>query len=60
MGMIAGLVLAFTYRSIGPQRKVYEWPEEEDEDESNDQDNNSPQNTFTINYTPKEQSPDKD
>ena len=35
MGGIAGLVLAFFYKGVGPQRKQYTWdfePEEEDED----------------------------
>lgn len=31
MGLILGVVLAWAYKDVGPQRKVYEWPEEEDE-----------------------------
>lgn len=33
MGAIAGLVFAFSFRDVGPQRKVYEWPEDDEEDE---------------------------
>lgn len=40
MGMIAGIVLAYSYRDVGPQRKVYEWPDDEDED--------SGMNEFTV------------
>lgn len=32
MGFIAGVVLAWAYKDIGPQRKVYEWPEDEDDE----------------------------
>ncbi|MFH1121087.1 MAG: rhomboid family intramembrane serine protease [Bacteroidota bacterium] len=32
MGIVAGIVLAFAYRKSGPQVRVYEWPEEEEED----------------------------
>jgi membrane associated rhomboid family serine protease len=31
MGLIAGLVLAIYFRSHGPQRKKYEWQDEEDD-----------------------------
>lgn len=31
MGLILGIVLAWAYKDVGPQRKVYEWPEEDDE-----------------------------
>jgi membrane associated rhomboid family serine protease len=37
MGTIAGIVLAYAYRTIGPQRAVYHWPEEEEEDELGDE-----------------------
>ncbi len=33
LGMVAGIILAFFYRYDGPQRRVYEW---EDEEEEND------------------------
>lgn len=32
MGMIAGVVLALYYKNRGPQRKIYEWEEDEDEE----------------------------
>jgi hypothetical protein len=35
LGGIAGIVLAFGFRFYGPQRKVYEW-EDDDDDESPD------------------------
>lgn len=59
MGMVAGLVLAFTYRSIGPQRKVYEWPEEEEEDENNFPDGTPGPDTYTDTVLPNDQSPDR-
>jgi len=31
LGLLAGVLTALFYRSAGPQRKVYEWPEEDDE-----------------------------
>jgi membrane associated rhomboid family serine protease len=35
-GMLAGILLAFYYRKEGPQRKVYEWEQEDDENEDED------------------------
>lgn len=32
-GAIAGVLVAFNYRKEGPQRRVYEWPEEDDDEE---------------------------
>ncbi len=32
-GLIVGLLLSFYYRKSGPQRKTYEWEEEDDEEE---------------------------
>lgn len=32
-GAIAGVLVAFNYRKEGPQRRVYEWENEEDEDD---------------------------
>ena len=32
LGGLAGILIAFAYRSEGPQRNVYHWDEEEDED----------------------------
>ena len=34
MGLIAGIVLAVYYRKSGPQRKEWEWGEEDDDDSS--------------------------
>jgi hypothetical protein len=31
-GSLAGMLFAFVYRKEGPQRKVYQWEEEEDDD----------------------------
>lgn len=36
MGLVAGVILAFAFRSSGPQIKKYEWSE--DEDDPNDED----------------------
>jgi membrane associated rhomboid family serine protease len=41
LGMIAGIVLAFIYRKEGPQRKVYEW-ENEEEDRNDEDDEHQP------------------
>ena len=35
MGILAGVILAIFYRKAGPQRKVYEWEEEDEEDSIN-------------------------
>lgn len=32
MGLLSGSILAIWYRKSGPQRKVYEWNEDEEED----------------------------
>jgi membrane associated rhomboid family serine protease len=32
-GMIAGIILAFYYRKEGPQRRIYDWEQEDDEEE---------------------------
>jgi len=39
MGLLAGTVLAVYYRKSGPQRKVYDWENEEEEDDENDEEN---------------------
>lgn len=31
MGFISGVILAFAYRTSGPQEKKYEWPEDDDD-----------------------------
>lgn len=54
-GSIAGLILAYHYRNIGPQRKVYEWENEDEEEDDDGQDDihhdSKPnQNPITINY----------
>lgn len=40
-GGVAGLILAYNYRKIGPQRKVYDWESEEDSDEATNDDNHT-------------------
>lgn len=32
LGGLAGIVIAFAYRNEGPQRKIYQWDEDEDDD----------------------------
>lgn len=47
-GLISGVILAFYYRKEGPQRKVYDW---EDEDEYTDDGEDQQNETgITINY----------
>lgn len=36
-GLLAGILLAFNYRKEGPQRRVYEWENEEDTDDGEPQ-----------------------
>lgn len=36
-GTISGLILAIIYRKQGPQRKIYEWEDEEDDGEESEQ-----------------------
>lgn len=33
MGFLAGIILAYAYRKNGPEKKVYEWPDEEADEE---------------------------
>ncbi|MCE3228069.1 MAG: rhomboid family intrarane serine protease [Bacteroidetes bacterium] len=58
-GAIAGLLVAFNYRKEGPQRKVYDWENDNDDDdvlppdqepESEDPGNNGPGKDIKINY----------
>jgi membrane associated rhomboid family serine protease len=58
-GALAGVLVAFNYRKEGPQRRVYQWEEEEETDDTDDNspnhpedENNSPQTggNITINY----------
>jgi membrane associated rhomboid family serine protease len=39
LGGVAGILIAFGYRETGPQRKVYQWDDEEDEMEYIDDEN---------------------
>jgi hypothetical protein len=41
-GLVAGAVLAWYFRKIGPQRTIYEW---EDEDEGGESPNEEPEMT---------------
>lgn len=49
MGAIAGLVFAFSFRDVGPQRRIYEWPDDEDDEET-------PYEDLTENETDSDQS----
>ncbi len=57
-GTIAGILVAFNYRKEGPQRREYQWDEEDDENEENGDENNrdaeQPNNFITINFIYKE------
>lgn len=61
-GAIAGILVAFNYRKEGPQRKVYEWENEEDDDTpAVDGDGSSfpePHQGITINYIYKQKEDD--
>lgn len=37
MGAIAGIVMAYAFRDIGPQRKIYQWPEDDEEEDVTDE-----------------------
>lgn len=57
-GGIAGILVAFNYRKEGPQRKVYQWEEENDEEDENEDepptptDVDSTQITFHYHFKP--------
>lgn len=54
-GAIAGILVAFNYRKEGPQRKVYDWENEDDgETEIPFDENGNEQNDFVIRYIYKE------
>ncbi|MBL7933923.1 MAG: rhomboid family intramembrane serine protease [Bacteroidia bacterium] len=64
-GLIAGILVAFNYRREGPQRKVYQWEEDDDDDENpadfNTMQDNPDQQNFTFQYHYKEKKdPDPD
>jgi membrane associated rhomboid family serine protease len=44
-GAIAGVLVAFNYRKEGPQRRVYEWENEDDEEPDDDGDFSEAENT---------------
>lgn len=67
-GLIAGILVAFNYRKEGPQRRVYQWEEEEEEDVAEHQywregsDETGAQKKpgdITITYTYKRNDPDE-
>jgi len=65
-GGIAGIILAFNFRQVGPQKKVYSWEDEEEEEEVGEEidweDIPAPDSTHTsnpvkINYSYKQNTP---
>ena len=46
MGFIVGFILAFLFRKKGPQKKIYEWENEDEEDEEDE----ARGDNVTINY----------
>lgn len=59
-GLVSGVILAVYYKKEGPQRKRYDWEDEETEDDEAEPDENSDQpnesgSSVTINYSPKEE-----
>jgi membrane associated rhomboid family serine protease len=56
-GLVTGMILAFYFRKLGPQRKKYDWEcEEEDEEEVSvdNQEQHETKRSIEINYTPPE------
>lgn len=47
-GLVTGMILAFYFRKLGPQKKTYEWEDEEDDDENIIAHN---EDAVEINYT---------
>lgn len=45
-GLVTGMILAFYFRKLGPQKKIYEWEDDEDED-----DKDTGEGLVEINYT---------
>jgi membrane associated rhomboid family serine protease len=55
MGLLAGTILAIYYRKSGPQRKIYDWEEEDDDEDSTGQDDSGENDPFPgIRYYRKE------
>lgn len=55
MGLIAGIILAFYYRKLGPQRKKYDWElEEEEGDENREGDDDGDPGGYSVHYEYKE------
>jgi membrane associated rhomboid family serine protease len=52
-GALAGILVAFNYRKEGPQRRIYQWEEEEEEDDTQDpsQDENAGENAVLPDQT---------
>lgn len=64
-GAIAGVLVAFNYRREGPQRRVYEWPEDDEEDNAEEEplppaadDPGAPPQSFQIRFIYKEKEQD--
>ncbi|HPS61792.1 MAG TPA: rhomboid family intramembrane serine protease [Bacteroidales bacterium] len=56
MGLLAGVVLAVYYRKDGPQRKKYEWEDEEDDNDGGEPGNTpGPWSEPDVTYHPPEQ-----
>ena len=47
-GLVSGMILAFYFRKLGPQKKTYEWEDEEDDDGNIIEAN---EDSVEINYT---------
>jgi len=66
MGAVAGVIMAFFYRKSGPQAKVYEWADEDEDEEfeefetsenqptENSENPKEPENTISYHYKEKE------
>jgi len=50
-GLVTGMILAFYFRRLGPQKKKYQWEEEEDEENEIEIIKPPEDNTIEINYS---------
>ena len=50
-GLVTGMILAFYFRKLGPQKKKYNWEDEEEEDDDKETIQSVEENSIEINYT---------
>jgi membrane associated rhomboid family serine protease len=57
LGGVAGILIAFGYREAGPQRKVYQWDEDDEEMEYIEEDPAETKENTSVNESPKPEEP---